>query len=274
MKICSLGSGSKGNSTLIESLDTRILVDIGFSGKETTRRLSKINVAPETIDAILITHDHRDHVAGAGIFGRRYDTPIHITAQTLEKCEKIFHRNDFIELYQPSRPFVVKGILVEPFLTVHDAVDPVVFTLSDTSKRFKIGIATDLGRPTAQVRLALKSSDFLILESNYEEELLRKSSYPTAVQQRIASSHGHLSNKAAAQLACELLHKRLLGILLAHLSENCNTPDLAISTMEKAIRPKGFKGFLEVISQNDPTPFLDLEKLRLDQSEKGQLNLL
>ena len=176
MKICSLGSGSKGNSTLIESLDTRILVDIGFSGKETTRRLSKINVAPETIDAILITHDHSDHVAGAGIFGRRYDIPIHITAQTLEKCEKIFHRNDFIELYQPSRPFVVKGILVEPFLTVHDAVDPVVFTLSDTSKRFKIGIATDLGRPTAQVRLALKSSDFLILESNYEEELLRKSS--------------------------------------------------------------------------------------------------
>jgi len=273
MKVCSLGSGSKGNSTLIESLGTRLLVDVGFSGKETTRRLSKINVPPETIDAILITHDHTDHVSGAGIFGRRYNIPIYITPRTLEQCDHLFSRNESIELYQPSRSFVVKGILVEPYMTLHDAADPVVFALSDKSNRFKIGIATDLGRPTSQVRLALKDSNFLILESNYEDELLRKSSYPLSVQQRIASNHGHLSNRAAAQLACELLHKQLLGILLAHISEHCNTPDLAVSTMEKAIRPKGFKGFLGAIPQNDPTPFLDLEQLRPDHSEKGQLDL-
>jgi phosphoribosyl 1,2-cyclic phosphodiesterase len=274
MKVCSLGSGSKGNSTLIESRGTRILIDIGFSGKETTRRLHEIEVPPESIDAILITHDHRDHTSGAGIFSRRYNIPIYITASTLEQCNTLFTDNDFIKLYQPSRRFVVDGITVEPFLTLHDAVEPVVFSLTDISKRFKVGIATDLGKPTAQVRLALTNVDFLILESNYDEDLLRNSHYPATVQQRIASSHGHLSNRAAAQFACELLHPGLSGILLAHISQKCNRPDLALSTMEKAMRPKGFLGFLGVATQDRPTLFLDLEKLKIQTNRNGQYSLL
>ena len=273
MKVCALGSGSKGNSTLVESSDTRILIDVGFSGRETARRLRKIGVSPESIDAILITHDHRDHTSGAGIFGRRYGTPVHITAKTLQECHSLFSSDQSIQVYQPSRNFVVKGFLIEPFVTVHDAIEPVVFAVSDLSTQLKIGIATDLGRPTAQIRLALKDSDFLILESNYDEQLLRNSRYPAKVQQRIASSHGHLSNRAAAQLACELLHPQLLGILLAHISQNCNSYELALSTMGEAIRPKGFKGFLGIIPQDDTSPFLDLEKLRIECSDLGQFNL-
>ena len=272
MKVCSLGSGSKGNSTLVESRGTRILVDIGFSGIETARRLHEIEVAPETIDAVLITHDHRDHTSGAGVFSRKYKTPVYMTARTLKKCDMLFPKNDSVEIYQPSRSFVVKDIVVQPFMSLHDAVEPVVFSLTDTSKKFKIGIATDLGKPTAQVRLALKDANFVILESNYDEELLRSSHYPAAIQQRIASSHGHLSNKSATQFACELLHPNLWGILLAHLSQECNRPELALSTMEEAIRPRGFKGFLGVATQDSPTPFLDLQKLQFQKAENEQFS--
>ncbi len=274
MKVCSLGSGSKGNSTLIESDDTRILVDIGFSGRETTRRLREIEVPPETIDAVLITHDHRDHTSGAGVFSRKYRIPVYMTARTLKQCNMLFPKTESVELYQPSRSFVVKGIVVEPFLSLHDAAEPVVFSLTDISKQFKVGIATDLGKPTAQVRLALKDANLVILESNYDEELLRNSHYPATVQQRIASSRGHLSNRIAAQFACELLHPNLFGILLAHLSQECNRPELALSTMEKAIRPQGFKGFLGVATQDSPTRFLDLEKLQFQKTGDEQFSLL
>ena len=262
MKVCVLGTGSAGNATLVEAGGTRILVDAGFSGREIERRLGDIGLTPGAIHAIVITHDHRDHTHGAGIFSRRHGTPVYITDRTQAACSSLFRGSETLRPYQAGRAFAVGAIRVEPFLTVHDAADPVAVALVDRDTGARVGIATDLGRPNAQIRLALEHSDFLILESNHDEELLRTGRYPASVQQRIASSHGHLSNHAAARFACELLHPRLAGVLLAHLSQECNRPELASAVVGGALRRAGFEGFLDVALQGQPTEFIDIEELR------------
>ena len=273
MKVCVLGTGSAGNATLVEAGGTRILVDAGFSGREMERRIREIGLTPEAVNAIVITHDHRDHTQGAGVFSRRHGTPVYITDRTREACSGIFRGTEPVRPYQAGRAFEVGAIRVEPFLTVHDAVDPVAVALVDRETGTRVGIATDLGRPNAQIRLALEHSDFLILESNHDEELLRTGRYPASVQQRIASSHGHLSNHAAARFACELLHPRLAGVLLAHLSQECNRPELASEVVGGALRGAGFEGFLGVALQGQPTAFIDIEELR-QRTGPAQFTLL
>ena len=273
MKVCVLGTGSAGNATLVEAAGTRVLVDAGFSGRELERRLCEIGLTPGAVHAIVITHAHRDHTHGAGIFSRRHGTPVYITDRTRDACSGIFRGTEPLVPYQAGRAFEIGRIRVEPFLTVHDAADPVAVALVDRDTGARVGIATDLGRPNAQIRLALERSDFLILESNHDEQLLRAGRYPVSVQQRIASSHGHLSNHAAARFACELLHPRLAGILLAHLSEECNRPELAAAVVGDALRRAGFEGFLEVARQDRPTEFIDIEELR-QRTGPEQLSLL
>ncbi len=262
MRICVLGTGSGGNATLVEAGDTRVLVDAGFSGRDLERRLASLELTPDAVEAIVITHDHGDHTRGAGVFSRRHGTPVYVTERTLHACSRIFHGTEQTEIYRAGRPFRIGSIRVEPFLTVHDAADPVAVAVVDVETETRVGVATDLGRPTAQVRMALSGADFLILEANHDEGLLRTGPYPWSVQQRIASSHGHLSNHAAARLACELLHPRLAGVLLAHLSQECNRPELAETVVGDALRAAGFTGFLGVASQQQPTDFIDIEELR------------
>ncbi len=262
MKVCVLGTGSAGNATLVEAGDTRVLVDAGFSGRDLERRLAQIDLTPEAIDAIVISHDHGDHTRGAGIFSRRHGTPVYLTERTLSACSKVFRGEEPTVTYRAGHHFEIGAIRVEPFLTVHDAADPVAVALVDKTTETRVGVATDLGRPNAQIRLALAGADFLILEANHDEELLRTGPYPWAVQQRIASSHGHLSNHAAARFACELLHPRLAGVLLAHLSQECNRPELAETVVGDALRAAGYQGFLGVAPQEQPTEFIDIEELR------------
>ena len=262
MKVCVLGTGSGGNATLVEADGTCVLVDAGFSGRDLERRLALVGRAPDGVDAIVISHDHGDHVRGAGVFSRRHGTPVHVTERTLAACSRVFRGNEPIVPYRVGRHFEIGAIRVEPFLTVHDAADPVALALVDTTTETRVGVATDLGRPNAQIRLALAGADFLILEANHDEELLRSGPYPWAVQQRIASSHGHLSNRAAARFACELLHPRLAGVLLAHLSEECNRPELAEAEVGSALRAAGYEGFLGVAPQTHPTELIDIEELR------------
>jgi phosphoribosyl 1,2-cyclic phosphodiesterase len=137
----------------------------------------------------------------------------------------------------------------------------------------RVGIATDLGRPTAGIRHSLAGCDFLVLEANHDEGLLRSGPYPPSVQARIASSHGHLSNHAAAAFASELLHPRLAGVLLAHLSGECNRPELALAVVGRALGKAGYKGYLGVARQDEPTPWLEIEELRL-RLGAAQLSLL
>lgn len=269
MRVTVLGSGSKGNAVLVETADTLVLVDAGFSARDMERRLGKVGVAAEEVDAIVISHDHGDHTKGMGVFARRFGTPLYLTDPTRGVCQHLLRGEEEVRSYRGGFPFSIGRIVVEPFLTIHDATDPVALALRDSESGLKVGIATDLGRPTAQVRHALSGSNLLILEANHDEALLHQCSYPWQVKSRIASSHGHLSNDAAANLALELLHPRLGGVVLAHLSGECNRPELAEAVVGRALNEAGYKGVLQVAAQDSPTGPLDLEKLirRLDPDQ-------
>jgi phosphoribosyl 1,2-cyclic phosphodiesterase len=248
-------------------------VDAGFSGRDLARRLERVDCAPDSLHGIVITHDHGDHTRGMGVFSRRHSTPLFLTEPTRVACSRLLRGEESVYTYRAGTPFEVAGFRVEPFITVHDAVDPVAVAVVDVASGLRLGVATDLGRPTAQVRHALSRSDFLVLEANHDEVMLHTSAYPFSVKRRIASSHGHLSNQAAAQFAVELLHPRLVGVVLAHLSDQCNTPELARSVVEPRLRDAGFEGIVEVATQDAPTPVYDVEALRL-RVEPDQLTLL
>jgi phosphoribosyl 1,2-cyclic phosphodiesterase len=273
VKVSVLGSGSAGNSTLVVGGNTRVLVDVGLSARVVTARLASLGISAETISAIVVTHEHGDHTTGVGAFARRYGTPVHVTGRTRDACSRILNGSEQVVEYRPGHPFTIGDLRVEPFITVHDAADPVGVALVDECTGLRVGIATDLGRPTAQIRHALSACDFLVLEANHDEVLLHTSRYPPSVKRRIASSHGHLSNQAAAQFAKELLHPRLAGVVLAHLSEECNRPQLALAVVGAALGEAGWCGHLEVALQHEPTTLFDVEELRF-RSGPGQLTFL
>lgn len=273
MKMAMLGSGSRGNATYVEADGTRILVDAGFSGSQLANRLARIHVAPESLDAIILSHDHQDHTHGAGIFARRFRTPIYLTPGTQEACSTLFRGSEILHSYQPGKPFEVGAVKIEPFLTVHDAVDPVGLTLSSLRCGTRLGVATDLGRPTASARHALAGCHFLILEANHDAMLLRSGPYHPHLQARIASSHGHLSNEDAAQFLRELIHPGLAGVLLAHLSASCNEPELARSVVGAVLEELRWNGWFGVAQQDEPTELLDILTLRMRADRGGQLAL-
>ena len=273
MRVSVLGSGSAGNSVLVCSGETHLLVDAGFSARSLGQRLEFLGITPASIKAIVVTHDHRDHTRGIGVFSRKYLTPIHMTSRTHVACAQLLRGDEQVVEYNPGKPFLIGSLKIEPFPTVHDAADPVGIALADKRTGLRVGIATDLGRPTAHIRHTLSLCDLLILEANHDEVMLRGGPYPASVKQRIASSHGHLSNQAAARLATELLHPRLAGVVLAHLSQKCNRPTLAASVVGEALRKKGWEGHLEVASQDHPTALLDIEGLRSSLGST-QLSLL
>ncbi len=273
MKIASLGSGSGGNAFVIASRRTTLLVDGGFSARRLADRLIGVGMDPGAVQAIVVTHEHADHTRGIGVFARRFGTPLHMTAGTRDACARLFRGGEDVRHYEPGRSFTIGDLRVEPFLTVHDALDPVALTVTGLECGTRIGIATDLGRPTAGIRHSLGGCDFLVLEANHDEGLLRSGRYPPGVQARIASSHGHLSNRAAAAFARELLHPGLAGILLAHLSSECNRPELAREVVGGALERAGWHGFLGVAGQEEPTPLVDVMELRLGRAG-GQLSLL
>ena len=259
MRVSVLASGSGGNSIFAWCGNTRLLVDAGLSGKELARRLAVIGVAAEEITDIVITHDHSDHTRGMGVFARRHGCHLHMTAATSRACGKYLRGSESVSLYRVGEPFTVRDVHVDPFVTVHDAVDPAGIALVDECTGIRLGIATDLGRLTASARLALTNSVMLVLESNHDPLLLHQSRYPPSVRSRIASSHGHLSNEGAARLAIELLHSELRVIVLAHLSEQCNRPELALAVVGDALRGAGWNGRLEAASQEEPTSLIDLQ---------------
>ena len=273
MKVAVLGSGSGGNSVLAWAGNTRVLVDAGFSAKQIAERLRLIGVSPESINGIVVTHEHGDHTNGAGVYARRHGTPVYMTRPTRAACAKLFRGEEEIVEYRADRHFIIGDVRVEPFLTVHDAADPVGVALVDECTGLKLGIATDLGRPTAHIKHALAECDLLILEANHDELMLHMSQYPPSVKERISSSHGHLSNQAAARLATELLHPRLAGVLLAHLSKECNRPELARQVVGAALEKAGWNGHLEVALQHRPTALFDIEHMRYQQGP-SQLSLL
>lgn len=226
MKLCLLASGSKGNSVYMETGDTRILVDAGFSGREICKRLDSIGVDPSTLDAILLTHEHSDHLSGVGALSRKLRIPAIVSHLAFETARKHLVKSELIPFHSGAR-FTFRDLQIDPFPITHDACDPVGFIIE--SSEGKAGVATDLGIATRLVKDKLQGCRALVLESNHDEEMLMNGPYPWHLKQRIRSRHGHLSNNESVELLQEILHDRLEGLFLAHLSEVNNCPEKALT---------------------------------------------
>jgi phosphoribosyl 1,2-cyclic phosphodiesterase len=261
LRVASLGSGSRGNAVLIESTNTRILVDAGFSGSELARRLETLDRDPSTVDAVIVTHEHRDHTAGIGIAARRWGWPLFMTDGTAKACEDLLRGGEETQIFEPESSFRLGDLEIHAVPTCHDAAEPVAVTVTETGSGLKAAVATDLGRATTPVRAALAGCHYLVLEANHDEVRLRDAPYPWSVKQRIGGSRGHLSNHLAGDLAREILHPELGGVLLAHLSQECNEPRLALAAVRQAVRPAGFQGSVTVAGQSEAGPLADLSKL-------------
>lgn len=261
LRVHVLASGSRGNSILLETSEIRILVDAGLSGRQIERRLEAIEISPDSISALVITHEHRDHTQGMGVLARRQGMPIYITPATAKSCSSLLSGDEDVRHYRAADPVDLGDLRVEPFLTVHDAIDPVAVTIRQRSSGLKVGIATDLGTPSVSVRHALRHSHLLILEANHDDLMLREGPYPWSVKSRIAGRHGHLSNRAAAELGCELLHPELAGVVLAHLSQECNSAELASDVVGSALEAKGFQAPVWVAEQETPLAGIDVTRL-------------
>lgn len=275
MKVAALGSGSRGNAILLEAGDTRVLVDAGFSGRQLARRLRALEVEPESIDALVVTHDHRDHTAGIGVAARRWGWPLYMSRPTALACRPLLSGTERVRPLERGIPLVLGGLEVHPFLTCHDAVDPLAVVAVERTRRLKVGIATDLGRGTAPVRAALAGCHFLVLEANHDERLLRDGPYPWSLKRRIGGRRGHLSNRLAAELVAELAHPGLGGVLLAHLSGECNEPERARETVGERLEAAGHAGggAVEVAGQDGPTRFFNVDR-RVGPTLRGpQLDL-
>jgi phosphoribosyl 1,2-cyclic phosphodiesterase len=273
VRVTVLGSGSVGNATLVEADGVCVLVDAGFSGKDLEDRIRAVGVEPEHVAGIVITHDHGDHTRGMGVLARRFGTPLYLTRRTADACRALLSGKEEIREYASSGPFRIGPLEVNAFLTVHDAVDPVAVTIRHVRTGAKMGIATDLGRPTAAVRASLAQCHLLVLEANHDDAMLWRGPYPWSVKQRIASSHGHLSNRASAQLARELHHHGLVAVVLAHLSEHCNDAGLARDAIGRALQRCSYKGMLVVAPQDQPLEPIDVSALRRRNGGE-QLSLL
>lgn len=232
MRICLLASGSKGNSLLVESGRTRLLIDAGISARELRKRLEIVGVEAESLNALLITHEHTDHVRGLGPLVRQLDLPVYLQtdlARKLPDVGKLGCVREFVD----GEAFTVNDLTIRPFAITHDSLAPVGFTLS--GEYGKIGVATDLGVATRLVTECLQECRALVLETNHDEEMLRDGPYPWSLKQRVRSTHGHLSNRAGGSLLQGLLWQGLETVFLGHLSETNNRPELALDAVTQVL---------------------------------------
>ncbi|MCP3668452.1 MAG: MBL fold metallo-hydrolase [Gammaproteobacteria bacterium] len=232
MRFASLGSGSGGNATLIEAGETRLLLDCGFPARELTRRLALLDVEPDSLSAILVTHEHQDHIGGVGPMARRYDLPVWMTHGTWRKdrCGRLEHLN-LISGHQDA--FDIGGISIQPYPVPHDAAEPVQYLFSTHQKC--LGVLTDAGSLTFYMLALLKQADALILEFNHDLQMLASGPYPPSLQRRVGGNHGHLNNHQSTALLERLDHTRLQHLFAAHLSEKNNLPEVVRETLLAAI---------------------------------------
>ena len=232
LNFCSLYSGSSGNSLFIETENTKVLVDIGLSCKKIEEALASIEESPNSIDAILITHEHSDHIKGLSTISNKFDIPVFATRETFDamplQTEKISNKN--INYFSPNEKFNINDLEITPFSIPHDAANPCGFTINNS--KHQLSIATDIGHMTNDIVKHLEGSELLLLESNYDIEVLKCCKYPFHLKSRIAGSTGHLSNTMSGKTISYLLKNgNLHTALLGHLSKESNFPELAYQTV-------------------------------------------
>jgi len=260
-----LASGSKGNCTLVASNGTRLLVDAGLSCRELLRRLVQCGESSSCIDAILITHEHCDHINGLRVMAKRLKVPVYMTADTYEVYRR--HTRDAagsrvklerLETFRAGCAFQIGDVVITPFTIPHDAIDPVGFTF--VSEGIKVGVCTDLGYMPASVRHHIRGCQVLMIESNHDLEMLRGGPYPWPVKQRVMSRVGHLSNDALADFLTTDYDGGAEFLILAHLSEQNNHPEIARMTAERALgEQRNFvRNQLVLAAQHEPLPAIRL----------------
>lgn len=233
MRICSIASGSSGNCIYVGSDDTHLLIDCGISGKRIEKGLNALGLSPKDIDAVLVTHEHADHINGLGVISRRYELPVYTTEATFKaaagsKCVGEIS-GELLNAITPDRDFAVGDLKIHPFSTSHDAADPVGFRVS--CGKSSMAVATDMGTFDEYTIRQLLGLDVLFLEANHDVNMLEVGRYPYPLKQRILSDKGHLSNEAAGHLLNEVLHDEVKHVFLGHLSAENNYPALAFETV-------------------------------------------
>ncbi len=259
MNVAILGSGSKGNAVVLEADGARILVDAGFPARTLARRLAAADIAPESIEAVVLTHEHGDHVSGACSAARTWGWRVFATAGTIAATPGLPALRP--HAIAPGECVVLDSMRLQCVRTPHDASEPIAIVAEAPSTGARVGIAYDLGHVPMGMEQALRHLDALILEANHDDEMLRTGPYPVVVQERIAGSHGHLSNRAAADLARRVAHRGLRHLVLAHLSQNNNTPEVARATVECAVHTTAIRGSLTV-ARPDAVTSVAIERAR------------
>jgi phosphoribosyl 1,2-cyclic phosphodiesterase len=259
VKLTLLASGSAGNSAYVETDETRVLVDAGLSPRQTRQRMAGLGRTPENLNAILITHEHSDHVAGLAGLAEKLRVPVYCNRATRDEIVRQLSVTQIeFRLFATGASFEVGDIQVETFSIPHDAQDPVGFILRTVSGN--IGFATDLGHVTKLVTERVRAANVLVLESNHDVKMLQDCLHrPWSLKQRILSRHGHLSNEAAADCTAEIMSGNLRHLYLGHLSRDCNKPDLAFNVVNQRLQQLGASHVqLQVATQAQPTATLTL----------------
>ncbi len=247
MKFCVLGSGSKGNATYVEADGRALLIDAGFSGKEICRRLEDAGGSMARVEGVLLTHEHHDHIQGAGVLARKYNTALLANEATFEAARKRLGKITSFRPFETGEKFSFAGFSIHPFAIAHDTADPVGFVVEHGG--VALGFCTDTGKVSRLLQQRLAACHGLVLECNHDPQMLAEGPYPLHLQQRVKSSHGHLANHDAAHFLGDLLHDKLQHVVLAHLSETNNLPELAFEAVT---------GYLATVKNGFPLPEVSL----------------
>jgi len=255
MRFCVLGSGSKGNCTYISSGSTALLIDAGFSGIEVERRLTDVGVDIAEISAILVTHEHSDHVRGVAVLSRRFQLPVFVNQATRSAAGKYLEKLFKVVSFSTGDSFGCGDLHIHPFSISHDCQDPVGYTVSDGGAT--VGYCTDTGVLSKLIRYRLSSCDGLVLECNHDLDMLRDGPYPLALQQRVRSVSGHLANPQALEFLKDLAGNGLQQVVLAHISEANNSPERILETVAGPLATCSFQ--IAIASQDRPGEIFELK---------------
>lgn len=233
MRFASIGSGSEGNGLIVESGSTRVLMDCGFSMSETRARLGRLGLAPEDLDAVIVTHEHSDHIGGVARLAAKYELPVWCTHGTYINWRTQVDVLPWVEMIDPHKPFAVGALEIQPFAVPHDAREPVQFVFGAGKRR--LGVLTDAGHVTPHIAASLSGVQALVLECNHDAGMLAAGPYPPSLKKRVGGQYGHLENSQAAALLKQMDVSGLRHVIAAHLSQKNNTPALAKQALAQVL---------------------------------------
>jgi len=233
---CPLASGSKGNAIFFGTENTRILIDVGIRTKTIIERLNEIGVAPETLQAIIVTHEHTDHIAGLAVLAERFKIPVLANAETAKGIVEVLGVRPRFKIFATGETFCFGDLEIHPFSIPHDTLDPVAFTIR--TEAMKVGICADLGHATSLVRKNLEGCDYLYLEANHQPSMVHSCARPQVYKTRVLGKQGHLSNEDCGKLLASVYHSGLKHVHLAHLSSECNAEEVALQVVKDALEGK------------------------------------